>query len=527
MERLWYRVYRNVKGNPYWLPLAVVAFFVVIAVPVTVLTLLIGDLYVDFSWSESIRIMAVATACEVAAMAFALIYSRKRNRAILAWIRQSDERPSPEEAWNLMVQIPSWLLTPPFVLLSVLHLAITDVYAANVADLSLVGYFAVALIVQTAVILVWMLLAFWMEFVLRPAVEEVDAELPAETERPALAWSLRTRLLLPIPVVAAIAGLITGGFTIEFADSEDGQLLAASLVSVLAGVFLTLIIKGAISDPLIRPIAELTTGARRVGRGDISEPVPVIGGDELGALTATFNEMQLGLREREALRTEREELLEEVLASRSRIVAASDAERRRVERNLHDGAQQRLVSLALQLSLLEAQAAAEPDLASGIAAAKTELSDALSELRDLARGLHPQVLSTGGLKPALEQLGGRSPVPVTIDATGDRFLDSVESTAYFVASEALANVAKYAGASRVELSAATRNGDLVVAISDDGVGGADAGAGSGLTGLADRVAALDGRLSADSPPGQGTRVTVEIPLTAGPGIELPRGVETG
>ena len=187
MERLWQRVYLSVKGDWYWLPLAGLAFFVVIAVPVTALTILVGYLCVDFSWSEGIQAMAVGTACELIAIAFAVIYNRRRIAAVLAWVRQSEQRPSPEEAWNLLVQFPSWLLTAPFVFLSVLHLAATDVYTAKVADLSLVGYFAIALMVQTAVVLVWLLLAFWMEFVMRPAVEEVDAELPAETERPALA----------------------------------------------------------------------------------------------------------------------------------------------------------------------------------------------------------------------------------------------------------------------------------------------------------------------------------------------------
>jgi PAS domain S-box-containing protein len=201
-------------------------------------------------------------------------------------------------------------------------------------------------------------------------------------------------------------------------------------------------------------------------------------------------------------------------ASRARLVAASDAERRRLERNLHDGAQQRLVTLALSLRLAEARIESDPEAARAtLARAREDLSVALAELRELARGLHPGVLAERGLGPALDAAAGRAPVPVEIVSVPDeRLPESVEVAAYYVVSEALTNVAKYAnaGSARVEVSRA--NGRIVVEVSDDGVGGADAASGSGLRGLADRIGALNGTLTVESPHGRGTRIRAEIPV---------------
>jgi signal transduction histidine kinase len=216
----------------------------------------------------------------------------------------------------------------------------------------------------------------------------------------------------------------------------------------------------------------------------------------------------------ERLQAEVRAQLEEVRASRARIVEAGDAERRRVERNLHDGAQQRLVTLSLVLA--EAQTrlgpAADPELASGLQEAAEELRRALAELRELARGIHPAILTEDGLVPALESLAQNAPVPIKVTAAVDgRFAPAVEATAYFVVSEALTNVAKYAQAHQVRINVGRTNGQLTVEVSDDGVGGADPGKGSGLRGLADRVAAVDGRLQVDSPAGEGTRIAAAIP----------------
>jgi signal transduction histidine kinase len=196
-----------------------------------------------------------------------------------------------------------------------------------------------------------------------------------------------------------------------------------------------------------------------------------------------------------------------------RVVGAGDEERRRLERDLHDGAQQRLLSLGIALQLVRAQLAAEANgTAELLDEAAGELRAALDELRELARGIHPAVLTEQGLAAALKTLAERSPVPVTItEAPTQRLNAPTEAAAYFLVSEALTNIAKYARASRVSVRVTQAHGLVLVDVDDDGVGGADPSSGSGLRGLADRVLALDGRLELISKPGHGTRVHAEIP----------------
>jgi PAS domain S-box-containing protein len=212
--------------------------------------------------------------------------------------------------------------------------------------------------------------------------------------------------------------------------------------------------------------------------------------------------------------TDRKRIEEELRASRARIVEAADAARRKLERNLHDGAQQRLVALSLALRMAQAQVAKSPEAAEAmLVSASEELSQALEDLRELARGIHPAVLIDRGLPAALDALATRSPVPVEVRVELEERLPSpVEVAAYYVVSEALANVAKYAQASAVSVSVARENGVALVQVADDGVGGADPARGSGLRGIADRVEALDGRLELTSVPGAGTRLCVRIPV---------------
>lgn len=199
--------------------------------------------------------------------------------------------------------------------------------------------------------------------------------------------------------------------------------------------------------------------------------------------------------------------------SRARVVDAAEAERRRIERDLHDGAQQRLVSLAMNLGRARARYDDDPEAARVLLdEAHADAKHALVELRDLARGLHPAVLTDRGLDAALSGLAGRSPVPVTLDVDVEpRCNPTIEAIAYFVVSEALANVAKHSGASRADIVARRASDRLRLTIRDDGVGGAVAHAGSGLAGLADRVGGVDGSLRIDSPVGGPTILTVELP----------------
>jgi signal transduction histidine kinase len=205
---------------------------------------------------------------------------------------------------------------------------------------------------------------------------------------------------------------------------------------------------------------------------------------------------------------------EQLAASRARIVEAADAARRRIERDLHDGAQQRLVSLALTLRRLESSL--EPNSAASreLAIARAELDAALEELRELARGIHPSILTDRGLEAALAAVAGRSTVPVELDVDGCANLPlSVQTTAYFVVAEALTNASKHAHSDRVEVRVAVSDGHALVDVRDDGSGGVDPARGSGLSGLVDRVSALGGTLEIESPAGAGTTIRALIPLT--------------
>jgi signal transduction histidine kinase len=220
--------------------------------------------------------------------------------------------------------------------------------------------------------------------------------------------------------------------------------------------------------------------------------------------------------ENERLQAELRARLDELRASRARIVEATDAERKRIERNLHDGTQQRLVSVSMALGLAESKLASDPEAARAIIEeARAGLGSALQELREFSQGIHPGILTERGLGPALQELAYQAPLPVDVAIGLDgRLPEPVEAAAYFVVAEALANIAKYASASTVSITVGRRNGRAVVEVADDGVGGADPARGSGLRGLADRVEALGGALALESPRGAGTRLRVEIPCAS-------------
>jgi signal transduction histidine kinase len=240
--------------------------------------------------------------------------------------------------------------------------------------------------------------------------------------------------------------------------------------------------------------------------------IPALGA--LGELYTTYAELLLGSNEDPALTAQVSDLRD----ARSRIIEAADAERRRIERDLHDGAQQRLVALSLNLRMAEKRAAeGDPAAAELVRSASEEAGLALKELRDLARGIHPAMLTNRGLAAALDDLAGRALVPAELVAVpSERLPAQVESAAYFLVSECLANVGKHAQATRATVAVTVVGEELEVVVKDDGVGGAELGNGSGLQGLEDRVGALDGCVDIESPAGGGTTVMATIPL-ADPG----------
>jgi len=228
----------------------------------------------------------------------------------------------------------------------------------------------------------------------------------------------------------------------------------------------------------------------------------------------TFHDLTVSVQaEDDRLRLEVERArLDEVRASRARLVEAADDERRRVVRDLHDGAQSSLVRLSIELQLVLRGGNVTGEARSRVGDALEHARSAIEELRELVHGIHPALLSHRGLGAAVEALAGRVSVPVRVEIADERYPNSMESAAYFVVAEALTNVAKYARASTARVATTRTAGSLVLTIDDDGIGGAQPSAGSGLAGLVDRLSALDGTLTVSSQPGEGTHVRAEIPL---------------
>jgi PAS domain S-box-containing protein len=235
-----------------------------------------------------------------------------------------------------------------------------------------------------------------------------------------------------------------------------------------------------------------------------------------GAIVS-FRDITEQLHAEDALRAQaaQEARLEEVRASRSRLVETGERERRRLGRDLHDGAQQRLVQAIVELQLVALDPAGIPSEASShLERALEATRAAIDDLRELAQGIHPRVLTDRGLRAALGALADRSPCPVEVDVPDERFPEPIEAAVYFVVAEALTNVAKHAEAELVRVSGRVADGALLVEITDDGAGGAGEGSGSGLRGLADRVAAAGGELTVESPAGDGTTLRARLPLSA-------------
>ncbi|GAA2834223.1 CHASE3 domain-containing protein [Kribbella solani] len=286
-------------------------------------------------------------------------------------------------------------------------------------------------------------------------------------------------------------------------DMIANRAVAAAVMGLAGTVVLVLGFAVYLTRAIVRPVRVTAEMANRLAAGDLAVRVPETGVGEIRTLERTFNTMAGSLGAASA----------DLAASRARIVRSSDETRRQIERDLHDGIQQRLVSLTLDVRAIQAgspngQAEELDEVAKG-------LSATLDEVRELARGIHPAILSQGGIGPAVRMLARRSKVPVEVRIdVGTRLPAPIEAAAYYVVSEALTNAAKHADASVVHVVARLTTDRLVLSVRDDGIGGADPAKGSGLVGLDDRVAALGGTLVVESPSGEGTTLSVSLPITS-------------
>jgi signal transduction histidine kinase len=292
----------------------------------------------------------------------------------------------------------------------------------------------------------------------------------------------------------------------EDADDDARSAVIAASAGLAGSVILILLFAGYLTRAIVLPVRRAAAMAGRLAGGDLSVRMPETAPAEIGALERAFNSMGRSLEASHADLTE----------SRARVVAASDETRRRIERDLHDGTQQRLVSLGLEVRAAEAMVPPElTELRSQLSNTAKGLAGAAEELQEISRGIHPAILSKGGLAPALRTLARRSAIPVELELRADRRLpEPIEAAAYYVVSEALTNAAKHSRASAVRVEVETGDGAVRVSIRDDGVGGAAPGQGSGLLGLKDRVEALGGEIEIESPGGAGTSLRVKIPMTS-------------
>jgi signal transduction histidine kinase len=287
------------------------------------------------------------------------------------------------------------------------------------------------------------------------------------------------------------------------ADAAARQAIVAASAGLAGSVLLIGLFAGYLTRAIVRPVLGAAGMAGRLAGGDLQVRMPETGVGEVGALQRAFNTMAGSLAASRA----------ELAASRARIVRSADEARRRIERDLHDGIQQRLVSLALDLRATQASVPAEhPELGAELDRIVAGLGDALDELRETSRGIHPAALSEGGLGPALKVLARRCAIPVEVDlGLETRLPEPVEVAAYYVVSEALTNAAKHSRASLAQVGVQAHDRHLHLSVRDNGVGGADPALGSGLIGLTDRVQALGGTITIHSPTGEGTTLRIELP----------------
>jgi signal transduction histidine kinase len=357
---------------------------------------------------------------------------------------------------------------------------------------------------------------FWLQATMRPVLADIAVKAPAANRVEGANQSVVLKMLIALVYATTLAGLIVGSLQRRPGSGARGMLATGALgFGASLSVILILVLLAGLR--VLEPLRELIRGTEAVATGYLEVQVPVTSNDELGMLAQSFNEMVSGLRDRERLRKDNLGLVDELRASRERIVTTADQERRRLERDLHDGAQQHLVLLGLKLGMLNRMISKDPVRSEHLVEElQADLGHAVKELRDLAHGLYPAVLETDGLDGALREAANHAPIPTKIscDSTS-RYPSELEAAVYFCCLEALQNAAKHAG-KRAHATIRLEHNDstLQFEVIDDGQGfnPATAPASAGLQNMSDRIGALGGTLTVNSEPGSGTTILGRIPI---------------
>jgi len=491
------------QRSRYYIPVALVATGAVTELFLLPPMVGIPARYFDISLGQALTVGAVVLAATLAAVTIFLI---ARRHIIIVSYRWSSSRDPVllDEARAATYEFPRAMVTFG----APLGIAFV-VPAATIAMIEVSGYSTALDVIELAI---WALagaitgiLAFRFigELVLLPARASFGSQTELDVPREGLAGKLLATILTVTFVAATFGGL----WGADRATDGAGQILEAVAIGLALTLVLMAILAPLLAGGLLAPLRDLTRGTRAVAAGDLGAEVAVTTADELGDLAISFNRMVQELNQAS----------DELGASRARIVAAADESRRRVERDLHDGAQQSLVLLNLKLGLAQQKAAqGGDDAGEAIADARADLDRALDELRDLAHGIYPQVLTTDGLAAALAEAAAEAPIPVeTALGEAGRHPPEVEAAVYFCCLEALQNAGKYAGdGARVRMAVAEAEGTLSFEVADDGRGFdvASRNGSGGLQNLADRIGALGGELAVESAPGEGTRIAGSVPV---------------
>ena len=452
------------------------------------------------------------------------ILARRVAPATYRWISGRHARADAPAAWaSTVAGLPRWVAATG--LWYALWCVPPTLYVGATLHFSWYGYpiYLISLGGLISVVLVFYFLLFEQAF--RPVAREIAAQLPQQFEPPG-GLTLGIKALVLIPAINFFSAVAVASLTQKRLGPEL-YLGEVALLAVVVSLTLSLVLTLLFRNSVVRRIEDLRGAIRRVDAGDLGTRVAPLAGDELDDIGASFNEMVAGLRERETLREHNAELVvdlrrqaDELRDSRARIVAASDAARRRVEQDLHDGAQQRLVLLRLKLGLAKRHLERDPRAAAAaIEDLREDLDTALAELRDLAHGIYPAVLENQGLPAALSDAAERSAIPTEIESDGiARYPTEVETAVYFCCLEALQNAAKHAGrGAHARVTLADHGNRLAFEVSDNGHGFDPGGAAimsttTGIQNMIDRIGALGGTLLVDTTLGNGTKITGVVPL---------------
>lgn len=488
----------------------------------TPITVAVTGRYEGLTLAQWAITLAIGASLAFVGVVFGALVNRRQLRLINAWIKD----PSPVGVTPELLEAAQHL--PRRLMVSVgLFAGLTAGPGGTIATLVQIHRLRVADLVLLTVggvfFALWGIVAIWLwlELTMRPVLADLSRFVPAKDVRATVGLPVSGKLSIALATTLLVGSCYAGSLSATPGSAFTGLWRLVAITLGVSLVFAALLVP-LYAELLVAPIRELIGATRSVSGGDLTTRLPVVGRDELGELTYRFNDMLGGLSERAELFAQNSKLVEELTASLGRIVSAGDIARRKVERDLHDGAQQRLVVAHLKVVRLHRQLAERDDeLVALVHEVDVALTDALREFRELAHGVYPAQLEDGGLPSALQYLVSEGVVPTEVSCELDgRLRPEIESAIYFCCVEAIQNVGKHAGpAARGYVRIWPEHDEVCFEVSDDGLGFTPQTGlpGGGLQNLTDRVGALGGALTVTSELGAGTRVSGRIPHAAIPG----------